>query len=645
MTENYKKMLFSYLKGNLPLESGTDDEIFKEIDEISRQYWTEFLPADWTDFHFEGALQDKTSNNVVIYGGYYDTEKDDANGIIIILNDDFVPIKSFLTFSDGTKLRYIDCMNQDDDGTYIIVDDTCFSWGAERNFIDNIRRFLMLNNFSTPTNGQYVLEARKIYLFPSDMNNFKCEKIEKNPSSSEYIMSGKAFVNNNNTFHSLKVVSLTINVGSNNEWNSLDVIGTFKSYYEYGDSIINFNSEGNYSVKILAYHYIENNPNIRIFEKEFNEPELTYHQIYNINDQTSLKSDYVTNQAVFKNENLVYFVLTNQYIASYENVLIKLIEYNLESSESKEIFKKEYGSGSYLRNSSILLNVVENNLYINYTTKSGNSTGNYYIQRYEGSWNPILVAENKPWITDNRMLFTIYKYNLLKIFLIPSNPNSTSWFFAIIKENYNSSNYNGEPYINTNALTSHSGELYSNDNLVFARNLYNKTISENSTVSTIEVPNNYLNGIDITQKNLLSETNLNLIQDNNTIQKNVYETLFINFINTLIISDQNNNFRLINSSASTYLNSSINDSTKYDSAKLYNKGILTYQDGSTKEINYEFQDINDTSTHILFGVYVDKLINKLEIVSNDKTMVYQTIDLTELEINKTYNIKQKLEVV
>ena len=144
---------------------------------------------------------------------------------------------------------------------------------------------------------------------------------------------------------------------------------------------------------------------------------------------------------------------------------------------------------------------------------------------------------------------------------------------------------------------------------------------------------------------MLSETNLNLIQDNNTIQKNVYETLFINFINTLIISDQNNNSRLINSSASTYLNSSINDSTKYDSAKLYNKGILTYQDGSTKEINYEFQDINDISTNILFGVYVDKLINKLEIVSSDKTVVYQTIDLTELEINKTYNIKQKMEVL
>lgn len=645
MTEDYKKTLLKYLKGNLPLENGSGDEIFKEIDEISSQYWTEFLPADWTDFHFEGALQDKTSNNVVIYGGYYDTEKDDANGIIVILNDEFVPIKSFLTFSDGTKLRYIDCMNQDDDGTYIIVDDTCFSWGAERNFIDNIRRFLMLNNFSTPTNGQYVLEARKIYLFPSDMNNFKCEKIEKKPSSSEYIMSGKAFVNNNNTFHSLKVVSLTINVGSNNEWNSLDVIGTFTSYYEYGDSIINFNSEGNYSVKILAYHYIENNPNIRIFEKEFNESELTYHQIYNINDQTSLQSNHVTNQAVFKNENLVYFVLTNQYISSYENVLIKLIEYNLESSESKEIFKKEYGSGSYLRNSSILLNVVENNLYINYTTKSGNSTGNYYIQRYEGSWNPILVAENKPWITDNRMLFTIYKYNLLKIFLIPSNPNSTSWFFAIIKENYNSSNYNGEPYINTNALISHSVELYSNDNLVFARNLYNKTISENTTVSTIEVPNNYLNDVDITSNNLLSETNMNIIEDTNMVQKNVYETLYINFINTLLIADRNNATQVLNQQASTYLNNQINDNNGYSKAQIYPKVIITYQNNSTKEVAFEYQNIEDTSADIVFALYVDQPMQSAEIYSNDKSTVYQTINLTSLEQGKYYVVRQNLKII
>ena len=60
---------------------------------------------------------------------------------------------------------------------------------------------------------------------------------------------------------------------------------------------------------------------------------------------------------------------------------------------------------------------------------------------------------------------------------------------------------------------------------------------------------------------------------------------------------------------------------------------------------YAHEDNTETSTVIAFGLYVDKLINNAEIVSNDKRTVYQTIDLSNLELNKYYAIRQKLEVV
>ena len=78
-----------------------------------------------------------------------------------------------------------------------------------------------------------------------------------------------------------------------------------------------------------------------------------------------------------------------------------------------------------------------------------------------------------------------------------------------------------------------------NNNVIFARNLYNKTISDRVTQSTIEIPNNYLNDVMIARQHLISETNSIMVDTHNIITKNIYETLFINFINTLQMINKN----------------------------------------------------------------------------------------------------------
>lgn len=50
MTEEFKQTLFDYLIGKLPNEQGTTEEIFKEINEISRNEWLEFIPSNWNNF-------------------------------------------------------------------------------------------------------------------------------------------------------------------------------------------------------------------------------------------------------------------------------------------------------------------------------------------------------------------------------------------------------------------------------------------------------------------------------------------------------------------------------------------------------------------------------------------------------------------
>ena len=275
-----------------------------------------------------------------------------------------------------------------------------------------------------------------------------------------------------------------------------------------------------------------------------------------------------------------------------------------------------------------------------------NKLADYYCQRLISyDWKPILISKQQYFVFDQRALYVNNNYNLLNWFAYATNPRGQTWKIYNIKENYNSSNYNGEPYINTNALIPNSAEIYSNESLVFARNLYNKTINNGTTVSIVEIPNNYLNNIDLTSKNLLSETNLVLVKDENILQKNEYETLYVNFINSIVIANKNTSIQVNNTEASSYLNSSINDESSYDKAKLYNSIIITYQDGSTKEIGYDFEDLTDYSANITFGIYTDKLISKAEIISNDKTIIYQTIDLSSLELRKNYSIKQGLEVL
>ena len=131
----------------------------------------------------------------------------------------------------------------------------------------------------------------------------------------------------------------------------------------------------------------------------------------------------------------------------------------------------------------------------------------------------------------------------------------------------------------------------------------------------------------------------------NVTQKNIYETLFINFVNTLLIADRNNATQVLNQQASSYLNTQINDDEGYSKAQIYPRVVITYQDNSTKEIAFEYQNIEDTSADIVFALYVDQPIQSAEIVSNDKTAIYQTINLSNLEQEKYYVIRQNLEII
>ena len=655
MTDEFKQTLFDYLIGKLPNEKGTTEEIFKSIDEISRSEWQNFLPngGTWTAMRIEGLIapSENTSNFTVLYGGYsIGTVEDEAFGFIYLLNNNFEPIKLFEEYDSGTKLRYIQQMQVASDGTFFAVDDVVYSFNNEQYVQTSQKRFIMLNNFTQQINDDYILTLQKSYIFPNAYTNFYCKYLVKNPNSSHYFLVGARA---NSTGGSLEYaavgcIDLKINVGSENEWNFQSTpLNSNNDAVIFGGAIATFDSDDNLSFKIIGTGTSNSlNQPIYLYSQDYddtswNRKTITSNGLY-------IDSIFFNNQCYFINDDVVYFVLSNEYWGNsgvIEEKYIGLYKYIISTNILEELFIENLGQADYIHTRGIYLSANNNELYVLYCKDDDeDEIGDFYYFRYKNKWDPKLIASQKPFRFRSEYFFVKSNFNLVSGFVTKTTFTETYWNQILVKENYNSSNYNGEPYINTNALIPNNAEIYSNERLVFARNLYNKTINNNTTVSTVEIPNTYLNGIDLTSKNLLSETNLTMIADTNVTQKNIYETMFLNFINVLQVADRNNANQVLNQEASTYLNNAINTDDSYDNAKLYNKVIINYQDGSSKESSYSLENTTETSTVIAFGLYIDKLINNAEIVSNDKSMIYQTIDLSSLELNKNYSIKQKLEV-
>ena len=649
MTDEFKQTLLDYLTGKLPNEQGTTEETFKEINDIPRTSWENngTLPSLWNDFKYEGLIQAQNSDLLVLYGGYK-TSDNQVRGIVTILNNDFTPVKTFFQFDSGTYLRYIQCMRQDRDGTFYAVDCLDFPDDKDWSLTTSQKRFIMLNNFTQQINNNYILSLQKSYILPSNYFNFYCRKLFKDIESSHYVMVGNYLRDQSSPdFDGVRIIELKVNVGSENEWNKIDDDG---QGWLLGDSYVDFKDD-NFYLKILLNNTASSSRELYLWTKDYSQSNPTLKSFKTFEFHPYVDSSNYQNQSVFINKNELYFVQNNQRWGrrgTPNSKYIGLYYYNDETTEFKIIYEKYLGNYDFCNLEGVYITQNNNDLYIQYNNniKIEDFKADYYFQRLISyDWKPILISKQQYFVFDQRALYVNNNYNLLNWFAYATNPRGQTWKIYNIKENYNSSNYNGEPYVNDNALIPNSAELYSDSELIFARNLYNKTINNNVTVSTVEIPNTYLNDIDLTSKNLLSETNLTMIADTNVMQKNVYETLFLNFINAILVADKNTTTQILNQQASTFINSAINSNDGYNKAQIYPKIRLTYQDFSTKEISFEYQNQQETSTNIVFSVYVDKLIQYAEIMSNDQTTIYQTIDLSGLELNKYYVVNQKLEVV
>ena len=649
MTDNYRKLLLDYITELEPGTPTTEEEI-TSINYIDKSEWDSFLPSSWANFRFNGAIKSNTSDKMVFYGGYVETGgtySANSKGIILITDGELNPIQTIYKYASGTDLRPIDCMIQEEDGQFVAVDSSVLyhpnSSSARQTYYNGQRRFIMLNDMSIPVDNEYQVNLRTSYNFGSNYNNFVCKDIYKNPSSSHYFMAGASIYSGNSTYtlRYVKVIDLKINVGSPNEWATSSTTTT----YVYGGSYCYFDNNDNAQWKLLISPFSANDNTIRYWYGT-NGTATNSEVIWTPSYKTYIDEYNFECQSVFINENLVYFTTNNQqwgYSDHPDTKYIGLYEYNFSTNTLNEIYLKQLGTYSWSYLDLIQLYAVNGELYIENCTdvNTTNKTAKYEVQRYKGTWNPITVKSIGNYQMTQRAFYVSQTFNLLKMHCIPINPNTTNWEMIEVKEIYNIANYNGNQYNNYNSLKARSVEIASNDELLFARNLHNLSVSNNYTIASVEIPNTYLNGIELNLKILEGETRVPFVLDYNSISKNIYEVLYLNFINSINVLD---NESVIQTNPGRYINTNINVGTEenYNDTKC-TKVRVNYADNSTKVFNIGWTSQDDTHKYCEFTINVDKNISNIELISNDESTTYITIQ-RELEVGKAYTFKQYLKV-
>lgn len=644
MTQDFKNNILAWLVGKYEVERpGVNAPTFSNTTETTSNFYTDLQNEFSNGFTIKDIIQTKFKSNnagiMVVYGNYND-ETYEEHGFIDIINEKGETIQILKSFNNGTLLKTLVCLNVTDDGVF---------YGIDSNSSGGGKRVILLNNFTIklPNQTNYEITLRNSYNIPNTSGAYAdiadVVGIKKSPNDATYLIYGTK--TNELPF----VTKFKINVGSDNEW--VEYTYSSSTVYAYAKDL--YVTDWEKCFFALGCYDVNRSTNVTGYA------EYTISQ----EDVTTMTRNYKTNLKVDNNERLglgdiniidtshayLSYYIRNENQGYYLQCLVVVFRIGTSKHYIYEINSDPVILGKYIKTKAVQGNIFfllpEWNVNADSGTISIGFLGDNYMPYTE------VVAEMTAYTDINAFYmsnaFNLYNYNVLLSEWNEDDETETSTLYnnQIV---YNVNNYNGEAYNGLGGLKPNSSVLYDSNNIaIFARNLYNRVINANITTSTVEVPNTYLNDTIIAGQNLLSETNNILNSVSSNIQKNIYETLNINFINTLNIKNSNDpNNEVLNMVGASRLNNSISLTTDYNNAKA-NKYRLNYSDNTSlirTFLDSQVTCLNNTATYD-FVIYTGKLVNSIDIISNDEATIYQTIDTSNLSINKYYKITQEVEII
>lgn len=588
MTNDYKQDILDYITNNVTVTQGTNEPQFTDSKVLDKSVAKRIGTLLGGSYSYGGYLNDENTKNIIIYGFYNNNE----NGFIYMCDSNLDEIQMITTFTSGTKLFPLNDMNVDENG---------YLYGVSLDQNGTIRVLLFNNIFSKAPNGEYQARLRQSYIVPNGQGYKlaldsiyyiqKTKKIIKVPEEATYYL----FLRLGYTTESY-VLRFTINVGAENEWVFIgtgDMIGH--------DCLI----EKENDVHTLYLYYSSNDNNSNYYEG-------------------IIKEDVFTQIKTITTDLLIEFC----FAKSREDIYIAGGTTDATNEKIEKISTNSTITIDTIATGNSIAMKLHNNIIFLYV---GGKVGILQndVPYYSATLSvPLLVVT----------FFVIVSYNLVNIYVATgtiSNPTTTRFTL-----DYNVNNYNGLEYSDYSQTLATKGRLYSGGELVFARNLYNTTLLGNIATSNLQVPNTLLNGETIVIQDLVGATNGIILHNATTITKNIYETLYVNFIRSLSVidEDENKEYPL----TATYINQNINTATQQNCEDTFiGKVNINYTD-STITQNIEWTYVTD---HYETSFVIDATdeVPTIDFLSNDETTIYLTKEL-DVTSGNYYKVSQKLRI-
>jgi hypothetical protein len=220
MSEDYREQLLNYITNNVSETSQTSNPFREEFIQYQNNLSDYILEqieeqtSSIAEFTYNDYLQVETNSNYLIYGFYWTSMHSRVyQGFIAVLNENLEPIQVMTKFDTGTLLRRFLDLGVDESGQVYGVDEQN-AWSQDGQTETKTRRFILLNNIlsSNLIDGNYKVTLRNSYNMQYNYLNVKT--VYKKIGSADYMMIGT----NENNSYKMSVATLTINVGSENEW-------------------------------------------------------------------------------------------------------------------------------------------------------------------------------------------------------------------------------------------------------------------------------------------------------------------------------------------------------------------------------------------------------------------------------------------
>lgn len=659
MTNDYKEKLIQYITNNFEfsdeVETTTPGGAYERVheDSINTQvgsslfnYIAELLlELDRSSIRINGMLQINNSSTKVIYGGYSKTDgSNTSEGFLILVDEDFNGITMLREYESGTRIREVQFLAQDENNNiYGVVGDIKNS--SEQKY------FTMLNNFAMPINNEYTLVLRKNYSLADAY--FRCIDITKKQSESEYLIVGCDLVNSGNECLSPRGINFKINVGSANEITRLYNRGNL---YNCFGIYSNYNDDGYPYIKAIAQASSGNSKIINVYTNINGTTSST--QVINYASWYADRNTYRIRQTK-DDDGGIYFQMNfiNEsdtslhgyylwYLDEYDNLNMV----NGLQSSSVQFAWTIINNGWYDENNVGRPFMIQHAAQMTYyeddpdnpflmVDMGGIAIKNAYdVPNTMNNITDLIMYPNYSYnqFLNNLIILTNRDFNLLSIFTIQSEltTDNPANVLTILKR----------PGLQINEQDTYESfqpkyvDIRSNDEIKFSRNIYDSVVYSNTSVDSVEVPYNYLNGIQIQGQDLWGAKNMKFVEDNTQWTKNRYENIDINFINKINVYNRDKSENLL--SQAINLNSEIHR----DLEMANGTANILLADGTFDMVPVEWKALTQYTYQVSITTIQDK-----NIIGVDWSNALNGVEFIqefdeELELGEQYTIKQKITI-